>query len=100
MLLINRAKILMEPKAKILELNSKLLKSIVAQDWDTYKSLCDPTLTCFEPEAQGHLVEGMDFHKFYFDLPQTSSTQQATMSSPNVRLLGDSVAIVTYVRLN
>ncbi len=27
----------------------------------------DPQLTCFEPEAFGNLIEGMDFHKFYFD---------------------------------
>ena len=27
----------------------------------------DPQLTCFEPEARGNLIEGMDFHKFYFD---------------------------------
>lgn len=27
----------------------------------------DPSLTCFEPEALGNLVTGMDFHKFYFD---------------------------------
>lgn len=24
-------------------------------------------MTCFEPEAQGNLVEDLDFHKFYFD---------------------------------
>ena len=24
-------------------------------------------MTCFEPETVGNLVEGLDFHKFYFD---------------------------------
>ena len=24
-------------------------------------------MTAFEPEAIGNLVEGLDFHKFYFD---------------------------------
>ena len=24
-------------------------------------------MTAFEPEALGNLVEGIDFHKFYFD---------------------------------
>ena len=32
-----------------------------------YRTLCDPKMTCFEPETIGNLVEGLDFHKFYFD---------------------------------
>ncbi len=31
------------------------------------RRICDPGLTSFEPEALGNLVEGMDFHKFYFE---------------------------------
>jgi len=29
--------------------------------------LVDPQLTCFEPETCGNLIEGLDFHRFYFD---------------------------------
>ncbi len=54
--------------AEILEINQQLLECIAVGDWKTYATLCDPTLTCFEPEARGHLVQGMDFHRFYFDL--------------------------------
>lgn len=32
-----------------------------------FRTLCDPKITCFEPETVGNLVEGLDFHKFYFD---------------------------------
>lgn len=32
-----------------------------------HRRICDPGLTSFEPEALGNLVEGMDFHKFYFE---------------------------------
>lgn len=32
-----------------------------------HSKICDPHLTSFEPESLGNLVEGMDFHKFYFE---------------------------------
>ena len=83
---------------ELLELTGQLLDSIASGGWDTYVALCDPTLSAFEPEARGHLVEGMDFHRFYFELGSSESPCQTTMSSPHVRLLGDT-AIVSYVRL-
>ena len=52
----------------ILQLNQRLLDAIAAADWATYEELCDPELTAFEPEARGQRVEGLDFHRFYFDL--------------------------------
>ncbi len=83
---------------KLLELTQQLLDSIASGDWETYASLCDPTLSAFEPEARGHLVEGMDFHRFYFDLGAGGGPRNTTMSSPHVRLL-DGAAVVSYVRL-
>ncbi len=84
--------------AEVIELNRQLLQSIASGDWDKYQDLCDDTLTCFEPEARGHLVKGLDFHKFYFDLGVSDGPRTTTMSSPKVRLMGD-VAVVTYIRL-
>jgi calcium/calmodulin-dependent protein kinase (CaM kinase) II len=86
---------------EIVELTQQLLESISSGDWKTYTQLCDPTLTCFEPEAQGHLVEGMEFHKFYFDLQsdRAKSHSNVTIASPHVRLVGESVAIISYTRL-
>lgn len=60
--------------------------------------MTDKTLTCFEPEANGNLVEGLEFHKFYFDLPSANSQTNTTMARPHVRVMGN-VAIVSYVRL-
>jgi calcium/calmodulin-dependent protein kinase (CaM kinase) II len=84
---------------ELLGLNQKLLDSIARGDWTTYQQLCDPTLTCFEPEAQGQLVEGMAFHQFYFKLGGAAEPHNTTMASPHVRVMGD-VAVISYVRLN
>jgi hypothetical protein len=83
---------------ELLELTQQLLESIAGSDWDTYQELCDSTLTAFEPEGRGHLVQGLEFHRFYFDLPAGDGPRTTTMASPKVRLMGD-VAVVTYVRL-
>jgi calcium/calmodulin-dependent protein kinase (CaM kinase) II len=84
--------------AAILELNRRLLQSIAEGDWQTYQELCDPTLTAFEAESRGELVEGMDFHRFYFDRGGIRGGYNLTVCAPHVRLLGD-VAVVSYVRL-
>lgn len=83
---------------ELLERNQRLLDSIAQGDWATYSELCDPSLTAFEPEALGRLVEGMDFHSFYFKLSGGQVKPQNTMCDPHIRLIGD-VAIVAYYRL-
>jgi calcium/calmodulin-dependent protein kinase (CaM kinase) II len=83
---------------ELLDLTQRLLDSIAAADWDAYQELCDESLSAFEPESRGHLIEGLDFHRFYFELGPAKAARKTTMVSPKVRLLGD-VAIVTYVRL-
>jgi hypothetical protein len=83
---------------QVLDLNKRLLLSIAKGDWDTYSELCDPTITAFEPEARGQLVEGMEFHRFYFEQGGIAGLHNTTMCSPHVRLMGD-VAVVCYVRL-
>src|SRR5207302_5047775 len=84
---------------ELLQLNQRLLESIARADWATYQELCDPTLTAFEPEASGQLVEGLEFHRFYFNLGSGKGEHNTTMCSPRVRLLGD-VAVIAFVRLN
>jgi calcium/calmodulin-dependent protein kinase (CaM kinase) II len=85
-------------RQELLLLTRQLLDSIAQRDWATYQSLCDPSLTAFEPEAVGHLVEGLEFHQFHFQLKSNAQPVQTTIASPHVRLLGD-VAVVSYVRL-
>jgi hypothetical protein len=86
-------------EAELLELNEKLLATIAEKDWNAYAELCDPEITCFEPEARGHLVGGLPFHKYYFDLPPSSGARNSTLSATRVRLLGSDAAVITYVRL-
>lgn len=86
------------PETELLVLSRKLLTAIDAGDWSAYAGLCDESITCFEPEALGHLVTGLPFHQYYFDLPAGKSPRQSTIASPQVRLVGDA-AIVTYVRV-
>jgi len=85
--------------SEILSLNQRLLESIASADWVTYCELCDADLTAFEPEGRGHLIEGLGFHHFYFDLGAATGPRHTTMASPQVRFLGDEVALLTYVRL-
>ena len=85
-------------KSELLDLTRRLLDSITEADWETYQRLCDPAITAFEPESHGHLVEGMDFHGFYFDRGAAEGPHNTTISAPHVRLLGD-VAIICYARL-
>ncbi len=84
---------------ELLRLNQELLDAIARADWARYQELCDPSLTCFEPEAAGQLVAGMKFHHFYFKLGAVHGEHNTTRASPHVRLMGD-VAVLSYVRLN
>lgn len=83
---------------ELLTLTRRLLESIAGADWETYSSLCDPSLSAFEPESQGYLVEGMDFHHFFFNLGASPGTCNITLVSPCVRVMGEA-AVVSYVRL-
>ncbi|HTK74068.1 MAG TPA: DUF4440 domain-containing protein [Gemmataceae bacterium] len=85
--------------AELLQLSQRLLDCIAAGDWLTYQELCDPSLTAFEPEGCGQLIEGLAFHHFYFDSNEQHPRNRTAMIRPQVRLLGD-VAIVCYVRIN
>src|SRR5260370_9211231 len=84
---------------ELLRLNQRLLDSIAQADWATYQELCDPSLTAFEPEALGQLVEGLEFHRFYFRLGGNKGSHNTPMCSPRVRLMGD-VAVISSLRIN
>ena len=88
-----------DTERELLEVNQRLLDSIAEGDWKVYAQLCDAGLTAFEPEARGHLIDGMEFHQFYFDNGGHMGPHRAEIVEPRVRMLGDSAAVVTYVRI-
>lgn len=65
------------------------------------RKICDPGLTSFEPEALGNLVEGMDFHRFYFEnlLAKNSKPIHTTILNPHVHVIGEDAACIAYIRL-
>ena len=88
-----------DAQQELLTLTRRLLDAIAAGEWDAYQALCDPTLTAFEPEARGQLVEGLEFHRFYFTQVERRGEPNVTICAPHVRLLGPDAAVVSYVRL-
>ena len=84
---------------EIITLTQRLLDSIATANWEAYSELCDPTISCFEPEARGHLVEGMPFHEYYFALGADKNPRTTTIAQPHVRMLGESGAVIAYSRL-
>ncbi|XP_067128961.1 calcium/calmodulin-dependent protein kinase type II alpha chain-like isoform X4 [Centruroides vittatus] len=88
-------------KQEIIKMTECLLESINNGDYATYIKLCDPHMTAFEPEALGNLVEGMDFHRFYFEnvLGKQIKNLHTLMLNPAVHLLGEDAACIAYVRL-
>ena len=92
---------------ELLDINQALLDAVVSGDYVKYASFLSHDVTCFEEECCGHLVQGLKFHKFYFDLAAAQSPScslvpgQAHMSQPNVRILaGGNSAVISYTRLN
>uniref|UniRef100_A0A3Q3X6S7 calcium/calmodulin-dependent protein kinase n=1 Tax=Mola mola TaxID=94237 RepID=A0A3Q3X6S7_MOLML len=88
-------------KQEIIKITEQLIEAINNGDFDAYARICDPGLTSFEPEALGNLVEGMDFHKFYFEnlLSKNSKPVHTTLLNPHVHLIGEDAACIAYIRL-
>uniref|UniRef100_A0A4W3H7I8 calcium/calmodulin-dependent protein kinase n=1 Tax=Callorhinchus milii TaxID=7868 RepID=A0A4W3H7I8_CALMI len=88
-------------KQDIIKITEQLIEAINNGDFEAYTKICDPGLTSFEPEALGNLVEGMDFHKFYFEnlLSKNSKPIHTTILNPHVHLIGEDAACIAYIRL-
>ncbi|XP_033973724.1 calcium/calmodulin-dependent protein kinase (CaM kinase) II beta 1 isoform X6 [Trematomus bernacchii] len=88
-------------KQEIIKITEQLIEAINNGDFEAYAKICDPGLTSFEPEALGNLVEGMDFHRFYFEnlLAKNSKPIHTTILNPHVHMIGEDAACIAYIRL-
>ncbi|XP_010771530.1 calcium/calmodulin-dependent protein kinase type II delta 1 chain-like [Notothenia coriiceps] len=88
-------------KQEIIKVTEQLIESINNGDFDSYAKICDPGLTSFEPEALGNLVEGHDFHRFYFEnaLSKGNKPVHTILLNPHVHLIGENAACIAYIRL-
>ncbi|XP_030197137.1 calcium/calmodulin-dependent protein kinase type II subunit beta isoform X3 [Gadus morhua] len=88
-------------KQEIVKITEQLIEAVNNGDFEAYAKICDPGLTSFEPEGLGNLVEGMDFHRFYFDnlLSKNSKPIHTTILNPHVHIIGDDAACIAYIRL-
>ncbi|XP_060488005.1 calcium/calmodulin-dependent protein kinase type II subunit beta isoform X1 [Panthera onca] len=88
-------------KQEVIKITEQLIEAVNSGDFEAYAKICDPGLTSFEPEALGNLVEGMDFHRFYFEnlLAKNSKPIHTTILNPHVHVIGEDAACIAYIRL-
>ncbi|KAM6040475.1 calcium/calmodulin-dependent protein kinase type II subunit beta-like [Chlamydotis macqueenii] len=88
-------------KQEIIKITVQLIEAVNNGDFEAYAKICDPGLTSFEPEALGNLVEGMDFHRFYFEnlLSKNNKPIHTTILNPHVHVIGEDAACIAYIRL-
>ncbi|XP_034712318.1 calcium/calmodulin-dependent protein kinase type II delta 1 chain isoform X8 [Etheostoma cragini] len=88
-------------KQEVIKVTEQLIEAINNGDFEAYTKICDPGLTSFEPEALGNLVEGTDFHRFYFENALSKGKQpiHTILLNPHVHLIGDEAACIAYIRL-
>ncbi|XP_023383685.1 calcium/calmodulin-dependent protein kinase type II subunit gamma isoform X3 [Pteropus vampyrus] len=85
-------------KQEIIKITEQLIEAINNGDFEAYTKICDPGLTSFEPEALGNLVEGMDFHKFYFENREWVRAADILLPAPSpLCLCPHSPSLPTYL---
>ncbi|NP_001410639.1 calcium/calmodulin-dependent protein kinase type II subunit alpha isoform 3 precursor [Danio rerio] len=88
-------------KQEIIKVTEQLIEAISNGDFESYTKMCDPSVTAFEPEALGNLVEGLDFHRFYFEnlWSKNSKPVHTTILNPHIHLIGEEAACIAYIRI-
>ena len=96
--------IFQERDQEILAINQAMLESVASGNWEHYSQVCSADISCFEAESVGHLVEGLPFHRYYFNLASEEPNNApakvtVTMARPHLRWLNDDAVVLSYTRL-
>lgn len=83
---------------KIYDLTIELLHAIRKGDVNKYKSLSSVKLTAIEPESNGNIVEGLDFHEFFLK-NSTPIDYHLELVNPVIKVNNDS-AYIAYTLIN
>lgn len=74
---------------------TKLLHAIRAGDIGFYKRHVSTELTCFEPESDGHIVDGLPFHEFFMTNFAMEGPYHLEIVRPTIQVYG-SVGYTAY----
>ncbi|XP_070545100.1 calcium/calmodulin-dependent protein kinase type II alpha chain-like isoform X4 [Ptychodera flava] len=85
-------------EAEIINITKDLLGAIDRRDYDAYRDMTVPHISCFEPETMGNVVDGLEFHKYYFDRFPAEDCP-VTIVNPRVHMIGTDGACIAYIRL-
>ena len=55
------------------------------------QTLCSPDLTAIEPESNGQVVTGLDFHRFYFDAAAAAAASGETKPKSKVGVAWETI---------
>lgn len=88
-------------RMEIIRLTEQWIAYCTVGDFEAFTRLVDPGITCFMPGTCGNMVEGLDFHKFFFDnvVSRSAKSSNTYVLNPYVHLLGNSAACIAFTRL-
>jgi UMP-CMP kinase len=91
-------------KSEVLAHNQRLLDAIGELDYNTWDSLVDESVSCFEPEGEG-LIKGKAFHQNVFENAKKArflaggKTHKTMIEDAEVTILDGKTALATYKRV-
>lgn len=83
---------------EIYDITIELINAIRKGDVEKYKLLSSERLTAIEPESNGNIIEGLDFHIFFLE-NRSPFEYHLELLNPVIRINKDS-AYIAYTLIN